>query len=302
MAPHSYRWWYVDGLSADGRHGITLIAFLGSVFSPYYAWDRRFGRGDPLDHCAVNVALYGASGGQWAMTERGRKRVARDATSLAIGPSSLEWDGTTLTIRVDEWTAPWPSRLRGVVRVKPAAMTDRSFALDPDGRHLWRPVAPCSTIEVELSDPALRWSGPAYFDINVGEEALERAFSHWDWSRAVTPRGTAILYDVRRRSGDDLAIAMMVDASGQVERLDCPPATKLRRTLWRMPRTTRADAGHRPSVRQTLEDAPFYARSLLTSHLGGSPVVAIHESLSLDRFSAAWVKALLPFRMPRFDG
>ena len=93
----------------------------------------------------------------------------------------------------------------------------------------------------------------------------------------------------------------MVDDAGRVEPLDCPPATRLPKTLWRMPRTTRADAGHRPCVRQTLEDAPFYARSLLTSQLGGSPVVAIHESLSLDRFNAAWVKALLPFRMPRFD-
>ena len=33
-----YVWWYVDALSDDGRHGLTLIAFIGSVFSPYYAW------------------------------------------------------------------------------------------------------------------------------------------------------------------------------------------------------------------------------------------------------------------------
>ena len=37
--PHGgYAWWYVDALSDDGRHGITIIAFIGSVFSPYYAW------------------------------------------------------------------------------------------------------------------------------------------------------------------------------------------------------------------------------------------------------------------------
>jgi carotenoid 1,2-hydratase len=27
--------------------------------------------------------------------------------------------------------------------------------------------------------------------------------------------------------------------------------------------------------------------------------VAMHESLSLDRFRSAWVQLLLPFRMPR---
>ncbi|PIY72746.1 MAG: carotenoid 1,2-hydratase, partial [Rhodobacterales bacterium CG_4_10_14_0_8_um_filter_70_9] len=31
----------MDGLSDDGRHGITLIAFIGSVFSPYYYWAGR---------------------------------------------------------------------------------------------------------------------------------------------------------------------------------------------------------------------------------------------------------------------
>ena len=67
-----YAWWYVDALSDDGRHGLTLIAFIGSVFSPYYALARRRGRGDPQHHCALNVALYGAGGRGWAMTERGR--------------------------------------------------------------------------------------------------------------------------------------------------------------------------------------------------------------------------------------
>ena len=56
------RWWYLDALSDDGRHGLTVIAFIGSVFSPYYALARRRGAGDPLDHCALNVALYGAGG------------------------------------------------------------------------------------------------------------------------------------------------------------------------------------------------------------------------------------------------
>ena len=32
-------------MSDDGQHGLTIIAFLGSVFSPYYAWS---GRGDPI--------------------------------------------------------------------------------------------------------------------------------------------------------------------------------------------------------------------------------------------------------------
>jgi carotenoid 1,2-hydratase len=67
-------------------------------------------------------------------------------------------------------------------------------------------------------------------------------------------------------------------------------------------RLTRADAGHRAAVAQTLEDTPFYARSLVTTHLAGQPVQAVHESLALDRFANPIVQAMLPFRMPRRRG
>ena len=49
---------------------------------------------------------------------------------------------------------------------------------------------------------------------------------------------------------------------------------------------------------RTLEDTPFYARSLLTDGTQ-APGLVIHETLSLDRFGSNWVQSLLPFRMPR---
>jgi carotenoid 1,2-hydratase len=55
-------------------------------------------------------------------------------------------------------------------------------------------------------------------------------------------------------------------------------------------------------VISTLEDTPFYARSVVRTRLLGEPVTAMHESLSLDRFSALWVQAMLPFRIPRGRG
>src|SRR5664279_1621998 len=53
-----YVWWYVDAVSDDGAHALTFIAFIGSVFSPYYAWARRHGNAEPLNHSAFNIALY----------------------------------------------------------------------------------------------------------------------------------------------------------------------------------------------------------------------------------------------------
>ena len=157
--PHGgYVWWYVDALSDDGDHGITVIAFLGSVFSPYYAWARRRGRGDPLRHCALNVALYGTRR-RWAMTERRDAAVQRGADFLAIGPSTLDWDGSTLTIRIDEIAVPLPRRIRGTLRLYPSALETRTLALDAAGLHRWRPIAPCARVEVAMDSPGLSWSG-----------------------------------------------------------------------------------------------------------------------------------------------
>src|ERR1700744_596065 len=151
--PHGgYVWWYIDALSDDGEHGITLIAFIGSVFSPYYAFGRRRGQADPLQHCALNVALYGARK-RWAMTERRTDAVQRGADFLAIGPSALQWDGSTLTVTINEVTVPVPHRLRGTLRLHPCALETRSLALDLASRHSWQPIAPCARVELKMDRP-----------------------------------------------------------------------------------------------------------------------------------------------------
>ncbi|MDX2224748.1 MAG: carotenoid 1,2-hydratase, partial [Rhodospirillaceae bacterium] len=109
-----YRWWYLDAISDDGRFALTLIAFVGSVFSPYYAWS---GRRDPRDHCAVNVALYGKHSARWTMTERRAAAVETTPSRLRIGPSALTWRSDGLRIDLDEIGAPLPRRVRGAIDV-----------------------------------------------------------------------------------------------------------------------------------------------------------------------------------------
>jgi carotenoid 1,2-hydratase len=297
-----YVWWYVDAFSEDRAYGITLIAFIGSVFSPYYATARRGGPADPTEHCALNVALYGRGGKRWAMTERGRGSLQQSATNLAIGPSQLSWDGRCLRIALDEQTAVFPRRLRGEVRVYPEAIGTRAYGLDVAGRHRWWPIAPRAAVEVSLPEPGLAWRGLGYLDCNHGDAPLERDFAAWDWSRTMKHSGATVFYDVTRRSGERAGLALAFGADGRGVPVAAPPETSLRRTLWGLPRRTRTDPGSRAGVVKTLEDGPFYARSVIDSQVLGERVTAVHESLCLDRFSARWVQGLLPYRMPRHPG
>jgi carotenoid 1,2-hydratase len=264
------------------------------VFSPYYAWARRGGPEDPLRHCALNVALYGREK-RWTMTERGASAVQRGPGYLAIGPSGLTWDGNALTVQIEEIGMPIPRRVRGTVRLYPSAVETRIQTLDSAGRHRWRPIGPCSRVEVRLEQPGIAWSGPAYFDTNWGDRPLEDDFVLWDWGRAPLPDGTAVLYDLERRDGP-MTVALRYKASGGVEDFVPPPSVELPKTGWRVRRRIGLGA---PSVVETLEDTPFYARSILAGEILGQHATMVHESLDMKRFTMPVVQAMLTCRMPR---
>ncbi len=231
------------------------------------------------------------------MTERPRAAVTRDSNSFTVGPSALRWDGHALTIDIDEVTVPIPGRIRGQVRVLPGAITQQMFTLNEQGNHRWWPIAPCAAVEVALDRPDLRWQGDGYLDHNVGDAPIEQGFRDWQWARGATRDGTVILYEGERRDGSALNLAMTFAWNGQSQTFSPPDMRPLKRTGWRVRRSVRSDGDAR--VIRTLEDAPFYARSVVEASLQGEPVALIHESLLLDRFRMPVVQAMLPFRMPR---
>lgn len=308
VANRGYAWWYIDAWSDCGQHGLTIIAMLGCVFSPWYAAARRRGPVDPLQHSGLNVALYGAAGHRWALTERGAADLHRSRDALRIGPSSMGWEGDELVVRIDETTSPLPRRVRGIVRLRPTAFADVTYTLDANGRHHWRPIAPRCRISVELEHPSLRWQGTGYLDCNAGQAPLEEDFRSWHWSRAHHGGQTLIFYDTvwaasasasasAETSGRQLALA--IDADGCARPIEAPPSQDLARTPWGIRRATRADAHTRPRVLSTLEDGPFYARSRIAADIAGERVEGFHESVSLQRFAARWVQCLLPVKLPR---
>ncbi len=196
-------------------------------------------------------------------------------------------------------TFPRPAHVRGRVRLQPTARPQWTLTLDDAGRHHWSPLAPVARVAVELDKPRTSWSGEGYLDTNWGEEPLESGFSGWHWARGSTDQGTTVLYDTTPRSGAPLYTALTFDATGGVSEATPPPPQPLSTALWGIKRRIPAAEGVTPRVLETLEDTPFYARSLVTTRVDGAELKAVHESLNLDRFSRRWVQMLLPFRMPR---
>lgn len=273
---------------------------------------RAAGRGnqaDPLDHCCINVALYGLGPRRgfkrWTMTERGKRHVGRSDREFVVGPSQLRWNGQSLLIDLCEVGAPVPHRVVGQVVVHPDWLSPARFALDEHARHHWGPIAPMARVEVRMQHPALSWQGHAYLDSNCGSEPLnkpvEPAFSEWDWSRTALPgERCAVVYDVRQsgqnNTGADRLLALQFHRDG-VEPFEAPGRHPLPRTGWRVRRAMRADEG--PTVVQTLEDTPFYSRSVLQTTLQGHAGLTMHESLSVPRLTSWLVQSMLPWKMPR---
>ncbi len=290
-------------MSDDGKSAVVLIAMLGNVFSP--RWARARARGDArvrsLDYSAVNVAVHGQRRSRWAMTERCEASVLRGPDDLAIGATRLQWEGDELVALVDERTAPWGRPLRGTIRFRPDVRTSTVVDLDPRGRHQWFPHAPVGRIAVDFAEPRLRFEGHGYFDANAGREPLEAAFASWSWSRLSTDDRIALAYDVVHRDGTRGARGVLVHGSGETEPYVTGGECSIGRTRFGLPRTLRTESGAEVELLRTLEDGPFYARSLVRTTLGGRPAVGMHEAVSLDRFSSRWVQLLLPFRM-RIEG
>ena len=151
---------------------------------------------------------------------------------------------------------------------------------------------------VEFSAPRQSWSGRAYVDSNWGEESVEARFEGWQWSRAERRDSTCVYYDVVERDGTARSIACAFGSDGGVSGLPDATLHHAPKTGWRMPRPYRSEPGPHGLVK-TVEDTPFYARSLITQVIAGEPVTAFHESLSAKRFASPIVQFMLPWRMPR---
>lgn len=252
-----------------------------------------------MDHCAINVVLYEKGRRHWAFTERSSSSVERTPRLLRVGPSRLAWEDSVLVGRFDERRVPGFGRIRGSFRLTPLHLFGIPHELDARGRHRWWAIAPVSRIQVDFQEPRLSFSGTGYHDANTGTRPLESDFTSWQWSRVDLPDSTAVLYDVQRLQGEPLALSRAFTSTGEIRDVQAPVNNTLPRTFWRAGRSIRSGQGAPARVIRTLEDSPFYARSLVQTGIGGREARAMHESLSLTTFTRPWLQHMLGYRIRR---
>ncbi|MEO1304846.1 MAG: carotenoid 1,2-hydratase [Pseudomonadota bacterium] len=296
--PGGYSWWYIDGVSDDGNNALVVIIFVGSVFSPYYAWKNWT---NPSDHCAINVALYGPPQ-RWSMTERPNKNTRRTPATYETGNSRVRLVEGGLEIAFDEIGAPIPRRMRGIIRVDLPYLSAEPFQLDPNARHFWSPACTHARVSVDFEKPGLSWQGHGYVDSNYGLEPVTRGFDYWDWSRTPLENGdTLIRYVTDSVAGPQRDLNISIGKDGTIQPAAYSESTQLPSTsIWRINRRAGLLNHADPFIVQTLEDTPFYSRSII-NYPSGTSGYATHETLSCRRLRSPIVRAMLPFRMPRLS-
>jgi carotenoid 1,2-hydratase len=284
-------------VSDDADLAVVVIAMVGNPFSPAYWWRRRRGATDPLGYSAMNVAIYGRGTSAFSLYERPIRASDRSTSGIGIGRSVMAWHGDDLVIDLEERTTPLGFPIRGRIVVRPEAAPSTVVQLDPGRLHQWWPVAPLCRIEVELTQPSLRFRGHGYHDANAGSVPLEATFSEWSWSRSRAGDSALLTYDVQVGSGPSLGHAYRIGRRGDFDVIDGLEKVDLGRSFWGLRRSARADRGASVGIRRSLEDGPFYSRALIDSTLAGRQVVAMHEHLSGERLTKGWVRYLTRHRM-----
>ena len=195
---------------------------------------------------------------------------------------------------------PVPRKLRGRVSVKYPYRNTKEYQLDHKGQHFWCPICPHADVNVRFDDPALSWRGKGYLDMNHGLQPIQKGFDYWDWSRIqFSDHNTHIRYVTDPVSGPQRALNLIIDPdggmqAGQDTKNIFLPSTK----IWQIKRRSGEIDRQTPRITQTMEDTPFYSRSIIAVDSVENGL-GTHESLSCKRLRSPVVKAMLPFRMPR---
>jgi carotenoid 1,2-hydratase len=286
----SYLWLYTDVVVGDVT--AVCIFLIGSVFSPRYAAGAR-GGALPVEHCAVNVALYRRGRRMaWAFTEYPGVAPA-GPEAIAIGSSTLRYAGDgTLVVTIRERTAPWGRPLDARLELTPARALAAALPLDVQRLHYWEPRIVRGTARLEVPALGIAGTGLGYHDANRGGTALGDGVDGWWWTRVHAPDASFVRYGVH---GAASVIELATHDDREPSVVHVPSVgRRQRRSAWGLALPTDIGAGGvAVPARRLLESSPFYARQ--ETHAAG--LHALGESADFRRFRSPLIRWMAYFRM-----
>ena len=192
------------------RYGLTIIAFIGSVFSPYYAWR---GRRDRPRIIAPSTSRSTASARALGDDRARARPVLRGLADRFDRPErdALGRRGR-LKFDIDEISAPWPRRLRGRVRVEAGGNKPASLQARAEGGHIWRPIAPRARVAVRSSEPEHQVERKRLFRLAIlATSRSEAGFPTLDLVSCAAARRRGVFYDAERRREGPLHLSLEFD-------------------------------------------------------------------------------------------
>nr|WP_239015011.1 carotenoid 1,2-hydratase [Archangium violaceum] len=290
-SPGAYRWFYADVTA--GEYSAVFIFMVGSLFSPRYS--ARVKRGAlPLEHCAVNFALYHRGvRRRWVLSEYPQASVLRQGRELRIGRSRLEYapDGM-VRMEVDERCAPLGGAVRARLVLEPQVPAAEELQLVPGLPHFWRVLAPRAKARLDVLSEGVSVEGIGYHDGNHGAELLGARLPGWHWARVHGPEETVVDYHL---PGGVAPLRVTAGALGtkSERRPLLSEARPTSLTGWGLRVPARLYSGNTVvGAPRLLESSPFYAR--MEARREGLDVMG--EVADFRRFHSPFIRWMAHFR------
>ncbi len=287
----SYRWFYADVTAGD--YSAVFIFMVGSLFSARYSAGAPRGA-RPLEHCAVNFALYHQGVRQrWVLSEYPAASVQRRGRALRIGRSLFEYalDGT-VRLEVDERCAPFGGTVRARLVLEPQVPAAEEVQLVPGLPHYWQALAPRAKARLEVGSEGVTAEGLGYHDSNHGAELLGARLPGWHWARVHGPEETVVDYHLPEGVAPLRVTASAVGTKSERRPL-LAEARPTSLTGWGLRVPAHLYAGNTVvGEPRLLESSPFYAR--VEARRAGVDVMG--EVADFRRFHSPLIRWMAHFR------
>ena len=322
--PGAQEWWYFDALSADGRDVLVLVWYAGLPFDPDYGVGTLRHLRDParypapkaLDHSAIGVSWY-RDGKTVAYALNGYRagdfRHESSPFGIDIAGCVLGRDDQGYSLRVETPAVDGRSTIRADLRFDPAAGTEplESDIGTSSHPHLWILAAADCAVSGRVSidgrhSRQVDFEGRGYHDHNAGSEEISRAMRRWRWGRVHLGDRTYVYYDAEPRRGPTRSLLVACDA-GRPSMVEAEAEVRIgspRRNVFGVVDAARLDVeaeqiGLTRTLRDRLDDGPFYLRWTADFEVDGAAGLGICEHLETRNLNSRWFNWMIPYRLKR---